>query len=78
MLSITCIHRISRSTSLCSTLTFSTSKPSEKIDYILTRPAPSCPAGTATSSWCTIESHVIPTILSDHFAVIATLVLTHP
>ncbi|MBQ4006908.1 MAG: endonuclease/exonuclease/phosphatase family protein, partial [Muribaculaceae bacterium] len=58
--------------------TFSTSKPSEKIDYILTRPTPSCPAGTATSSWRIVESHVIHTILSDHFAVIATLVLTHP
>ena len=57
--------------------TFSTSKPSEKIDYIHTRPASSCPAGTATSSWRIVESHVIPTILSDHFAVIATLILTH-
>ena len=56
--------------------TFSTSKPSEKIDYILTR-APSRPAGTATSSWRIVESHVIPTILSDHFAVVATLLLTH-
>ena len=48
--------------------TFSVSNPSEKIDYILARPI---------AAWRTIESQVIPVELSDHFPVIATLVLTH-
>ena len=48
--------------------TFSVNSPSEKIDYILAQPK---------QSWHTIESQVIPVELSDHYPVIATLVLTH-
>ncbi len=48
--------------------TFSANSPSEKIDYILAQPK---------QSWRTIESQVIPVKLSDHYPVIATLVLTH-
>ena len=47
--------------------TFSINDPREKIDYILACPIP---------AWRTIESQVIPVELSDHFPVIATLVLT--
>ena len=48
--------------------TFSVSNPREKIDYILARPK---------QAWRTIESQVIPVELSDHYPVIATLVLIH-
>ena len=48
--------------------TFSVTDPTEKIDYILARPK---------QSWHTIDSQVIPVELSDHYPVIATLVLTH-
>ena len=48
--------------------TFSVNKPKEKIDYILARPV---------RAWRTIESQVIPVEMSDHYPVIATLVLTH-
>ncbi|MBQ4005629.1 MAG: endonuclease/exonuclease/phosphatase family protein, partial [Muribaculaceae bacterium] len=47
--------------------TFSTKKPKDKIDYIFARPQ---------SSWRTIRSQVIPVVMSDHFPVIATLVVT--
>ena len=47
--------------------TFSVNAPSEKIDYILGQPK---------QAWQTIESQVIPVELSDHYPVIATLVLT--
>ena len=47
--------------------TFSVKNPKEKIDYILARPA---------GVWRTIESQVLPDKLSDHFPVIATLVIT--
>lgn len=46
--------------------TFSTKKPKDKIDYIFARPQ---------SSWRTIRSQVIPVVMSDHFPVIATLVV---
>lgn len=46
--------------------TFSVKDPREKIDYILARPI---------RSWRTIESQVIPDKLSDHYPVIATLVV---
>ena len=55
--------------------TFSTTKPTQKIDYILTHPAG---ISEPESAWRVIESHVIPVVLSDHFPVIATLLLTHP
>ena len=48
--------------------TFSANTPNEKIDYILAQPK---------QSWHAIESQVIPVKLSDHYPVIATLVLTH-
>ena len=48
--------------------TFSVNNPHEKIDYILARPMP---------AWRTIESQVIPVKMSDHYPVIATLVITH-
>lgn len=48
--------------------TFSVEKPSEKIDYIFARPR---------QAWHTVESQVIPVKLSDHYPVIATIVLTH-
>ena len=48
--------------------TFSVNTPNEKIDYILAQPK---------GVWHTIESQVIPVKLSDHYPVIATLVLTH-
>ena len=48
--------------------TFSVSNPKEKIDYILARPA---------RAWRTIESQVIPVEMSDHFPVIAMLVISH-
>lgn len=48
--------------------TYSVKDPREKIDYILTRPK---------QVWHTIDSQVIPVELSDHYPVIATLVLTH-
>ena len=48
--------------------TFSVSNPREKIDYILARPK---------QAWRTIESQVIPVELSDHYPVIATLVVSH-
>ncbi len=48
--------------------TFSANNPTEKIDYILARPI---------QAWRTIDSQVIPVKMSDHFPVIATLVLTH-
>jgi alpha-N-acetylglucosaminidase len=48
--------------------TFSVNKPHEKIDYILARPK---------RAWHTIESQVIPVKLSDHYPVIATLVVSH-
>ena len=48
--------------------TFSVATPTEKIDYILTQPK---------QAWHTIDSQVIPVELSDHYPVIATLVLTH-
>jgi len=51
-----------------SDFTFSANSPSEKIDYILAQPK---------QSWHSIESQVIPVKLSDHYPVIATLVLTH-
>lgn len=47
--------------------TFSVEKPREKIDYILARPR---------QAWHTVESQVIPVKLSDHYPVIATIVLT--
>ena len=47
--------------------TFSVNKPKEKIDYILARPV---------RAWRTIDSQVIPVEMSDHYPVIATLVLT--
>ena len=47
--------------------TFSVKDPREKIDYILARPK---------QAWRTIDSQVIPVELSDHYPVIATLVLT--
>ena len=48
--------------------TFSVKAPSEKIDYILARPKP---------AWRTIESQVIHVEMSDHYPVIATLVISH-
>lgn len=48
--------------------TFSVKAPSEKIDYILARPK---------QAWRTIESQVIPVTMSDHYPVIATLVISH-
>ena len=47
--------------------TFSVKKPKEKIDYIFARPI---------RSWRTIESQVIPVEMSDHYPVIATLVVS--
>lgn len=67
--------------------TFSTSKPTEKIDYILVRPTTAThtdPSATTSNndasapSWRVLESQVIPVVLSDHFPVIATLLLTWP
>lgn len=46
--------------------TFSVNNPNEKIDYILARPS---------RAWHVIESQVIPVELSDHYPVIATLVV---
>ena len=51
-----------------SDFTFSVSNPHEKIDYILARPK---------QAWRTIDSQVIPVKLSDHYPVIATLVIHH-
>ena len=48
--------------------TFSVNNLREKIDYILARPM---------RSWRSIESQVIQVEMSDHYPVIATLVLTH-
>lgn len=48
--------------------TFSVNDPREKIDYILARPI---------GAWHTIDAQVIPVKLSDHYPVIATLVITH-
>ena len=48
--------------------TFSVNEPKEKIDYIFTRPA---------RAWRAIESQVIPVKMSDHYPVIATLVVSH-
>ena len=48
--------------------TFSVKNPKEKIDYILARPI---------QAWHTIESRVIPVEMSDHYPVIATLVIGH-
>lgn len=48
--------------------TFSVKNPSEQIDYIFARPS---------RAWRTIESQVIPVKLSDHYPVIATLVVSH-
>ena len=47
--------------------TFSVTNPKEKIDYIFARPS---------HLWQTVESHVIPIQLSDHYPVIATLTVT--
>ena len=47
--------------------TFSVNNPREKIDYILARPR---------RAWFTLDSQVIPVELSDHYPVIATLVVT--
>lgn len=47
--------------------TISTKNPKDKIDYIFARPQ---------SSWRAIRSQVIPVVMSDHFPVIATLVVT--
>ena len=47
--------------------TFSVSNPHEKIDYILARPQ---------RSWHTIDAQVIPVEISDHYPVIATLVIS--
>ena len=47
--------------------TFSVEKPNEKIDYIFARPR---------QAWHPLESEVIPVKLSDHFPVIATIVIT--
>ena len=47
--------------------TFSVKNPKEKIDYILARPA---------GAWRTIESQVIPVKMSDHYPVIATVVVS--
>ena len=46
--------------------TFSVDKPREKIDYIFARPQ---------RDWQTIESQVLPVEMSDHYPVIATLVV---
>ena len=48
--------------------TFSVNEPKEKIDYILAHPA---------RAWRAIESQVIPVKMSDHYPVIATLVVSH-
>lgn len=48
--------------------TFSVSNPKEKIDYILASPV---------RAWRAIDYQVIPVKMSDHYPVIATLVLTH-
>ena len=48
--------------------TFSVKDPREKIDYILTLPK---------QSWRTIDSQAILVKLSDHYPVIATLVISH-
>ena len=48
--------------------TFSVQDPKEKIDYILARPK---------RAWHTIESQVIPVEMSDHYPVIATLVVSY-
>ena len=68
--------------------TFSTTNPTQKIDYILTRPAgipkpestwraSESTSSTYKSAWRVLDSQVIPVILSDHFPVITTLLLTH-
>lgn len=46
--------------------TFSVKDPKEKIDYIFARPP---------RAWRTIESQVLPVEMSDHYPVIATLVI---
>ena len=51
-----------------SDFTFSVKDPKEKIDYILARPK---------QAWRTIESQVIPVEMSDHYPVIATLVVCY-
>ena len=48
--------------------TFSVKSPSKKIDYILARPK---------SRWQIVETRVLPDKLSDHFAVITTLIMSH-
>lgn len=48
--------------------TFSVNNPNEKIDYIMARPS---------RAWQVIESQVIPVELSDHYPVIATLVVAY-
>jgi alpha-N-acetylglucosaminidase len=48
--------------------TFSVKNPHEKIDFILARPM---------RAWRVIESQVIPVELSDHYPVIAALVITY-
>lgn len=48
--------------------TFSTGTPQLKIDYILARPS---------AAWQVVRSEVIPVVISDHFPVIATIVVTH-
>ena len=47
--------------------TFSVEKPHEKIDYIFAHPK---------EVWRTIESQVLPIKMSDHFPVIATVVIS--
>lgn len=54
-------------------VTFSTTKPEQKIDYIFTD------RGTTLSgrhTWKVIETHTVPVKVSDHFPVVATLVLS--
>ena len=58
--------------------TFSTSKPTEKIDYILVRPTPASSADSSAPSWRVLESQVVPVVLSDHFPVVVTLLITWP
>ena len=48
--------------------TFSVKSPDKKIDYILANPK---------SRWLTVDSRVLPDKLSDHFAVLATIVVSH-
>ncbi len=48
--------------------TFSVNNPNEKIDYIMAHPS---------RAWQVIESQVLPVELSDHYPVIATLVVAY-